>query len=490
MDHADLLDRLLVWATLRGSAAGRTIVVVDHGAAESAHLLGRRHRHLDAQKQAMTTNYYGEPMLCVTFAGPTKKADDVIARDVRWLLSSATPVNHVVVVTADRELMWRCRSAVDLLEKEVDDADLSGNGNDFADISGLGKKLVGFYKRRESGRVRALKGKARKNKSRASRQKEMERLHREQNHVEGGADLEGTESIHALKHKDSTDEAIGKEEIKLDAERKSDDDATVEVITPQRFLEDLEEGLREWLQLNQQQYESSLIGDFSILSNNLPIPTPISTIQTLFELRGHILSIENALRKKCSLHKRHSLTGELRKCKDEWTETIASIVSSNDNCHTASDGFRALASSLAWTLSSEFSFLDEMNHDGEDDSSSTATPLLMPLPHTSVQHATQSTTSWNILSTKEQEALLLQWGKRRGRSGTAKREKTHDRIVLAERLRRQLELVLEPTTNLDITSAGSSDETLSSNGKRFDREDHVLSLVELYARYIKSRLKT
>ena len=38
LDHADLLDRLLVWASMRGHA-GRTIVVVDHGNEPGAHLL-------------------------------------------------------------------------------------------------------------------------------------------------------------------------------------------------------------------------------------------------------------------------------------------------------------------------------------------------------------------------------------------------------------------------------------------------------------------
>jgi len=455
-------------------------VIVDHGSEESAHLLGRRHHYYDVSDEAAkpaNNQIIDEPILCVAFAGPAKKADDIIARDVRWLLSSATPVQHVVIVTADRELMWRCRSVVDLSKKEMDNAVLSGDEHDSLAVSGVGRKTAGFYKRHESGRVRALNGKAGKNKSRASRRIDSSKLD-----VQEGVNLEGPESIHELKHNNTTNESIGKEQTVIDAEEKNND-VTVEVITPQRFLEDLDQGLWEWLQLNRNQHESSVNGDISILSNNLPIPNPISTIQTLFELRGHILSIENALRKKCSLHKRHSLTGELRKCKDEWTETIASI-SSDDRSYKASDGFRALASSLAWTLSSELSFLHDMD-DEEVDSSSTTTPF-MPLPHTSIQHAKKSATSWDSLTSIEQEALLLRWAKSRGRLGNAKREKTQDRIVLAERLRRQLELVLESPTNLNLKNA-SGDEVLSRNGNNSDGEDNASNLVELYARYIKSK---
>ena len=91
LDHADLLDRLLVWTNLRGYASGRTIIVVDHGSKSSAHLLNHHN-------------------VCVSFAGPAVKADDIIARDVRWLLSTKE-VDHVTVITADQELAWRCRSA-------------------------------------------------------------------------------------------------------------------------------------------------------------------------------------------------------------------------------------------------------------------------------------------------------------------------------------------------------------------------------------------
>ena len=38
------------------------------------------------------------------------KTDDVIARDVQWLPSTAT-AKRVVVITDDQELAWRCRIA-------------------------------------------------------------------------------------------------------------------------------------------------------------------------------------------------------------------------------------------------------------------------------------------------------------------------------------------------------------------------------------------
>ena len=208
----------------------------------------------------------------------------------------------------------------------------------------------------------------------------------------------------------------------------------VEVIAPQRFLEDLEQALQEWLQ----QQEQNTI-------NHAPnLPTPVATLQNLFQLRGQILTIESSLRKKCSLHKRHTLTGELRKCKLEWRELLSSI-------EYEKESQTSLSSMLAWSLSSTISSLDE-------DSDSSTTASLSPLPSGTTQ------ISWEKLAPIEQEKLLLRWGKRRGRHGT-RREKTEDRIVLAERLRRQLELMLD-----------SDDKSAK------DREEPTL--VNLYADYI------
>ena len=90
LTHADLLDRLMVWSSLRNHAYGRCIVVIDHGSKPTAHSLSQ-------------LKGYG---ICVTFSGPNQKADDVIARDTQWLLNQ-TDVSQVIVITADRELSFR-----------------------------------------------------------------------------------------------------------------------------------------------------------------------------------------------------------------------------------------------------------------------------------------------------------------------------------------------------------------------------------------------
>jgi len=52
------------------------------------------------------------------------------------------------------------------------------------------------------------------------------------------------------------------------------------------------------------------------------------------------------------------------------------------------------------------------------------------------------------LPEKERERLLVRWSVKRGRTGT-RREMTKDRIVLAERLRKQVQLILEPFTSIN-----------------------------------------
>lgn len=191
---------------------------------------------------------------------------------------------------------------------------------------------------------------------------------------------------------------------------------TVEIIAPQRFLEDLEYAMHEWLDQQEKDIETDLMP-----INNIPIPKPIGTLQSLSKLRGQILTIESTLRKKCTLHKRQTLTGELRLRKKEWRDILSTLTTNNDG---------NLQSTLAWSLSSTISSLNDEEDDDDDKllSSSSSLPSV-------------SATNWDDLSPKEQEKLLLRWGKHRGRHGT-KREKTEDRIVLAERLRRQLELLI------------------------------------------------
>jgi len=97
--------------------------VVDHGGNGTAHLImGEQKQRRQQQQQQRAArddddddddkNNADGAALCVGFAGPNAKADDVIARDVKWLLySPESATDLVLVVTADRELMRRCQSA-------------------------------------------------------------------------------------------------------------------------------------------------------------------------------------------------------------------------------------------------------------------------------------------------------------------------------------------------------------------------------------------
>lgn len=393
LGHCDFLDRLVLWASQRNNAFGRTLAVVDHGSKSSAHLL-----HHDGYNQTNAA-------LCVSFAGPLVKADDIIARDVRWLLSSCA-IQHVVVITADQELAWRCRSAARLSDSTPFNSILrkiACDGDDTA-LRGGG---------------RGMRGKGGRKKSRAARKKQYLQLHQESEAEEG----ENNETDCVDFQSNHTNNDV----INDTAESSS---PTVEIIAPQRFLEDLEEALREWLY---QQEHASTAEEIDI--GDIPIPSPITTMQKLFCLSGEILSIESSLRKNCSLRKRSTLTEELRVQKAEWKELLLALrKSSVEEENVQRHG--SLSSSLAWSLSS---LTLQQNEDHESE------PLL-----TSQRSSSSSifTTPWEDLSSDEQEKLLIRWGKRRGRHGT-KREKTEDRIVLAERLRRQLELVEKPTCKED-----------------------------------------
>ena len=446
LDHADLLDRLMVWVTLRKHALGRTLVVIDHGSKASAHLL---HHHGQNEEQGL-----GNP-LCVTFAGPIVKADDIIARDVNWLISNpeSTNTNHVVVITADQELSWRCRSAA-----------RSFDGGPIENPTKLNSVLRKF----DDGNVVGSKGKnkggkkGRKKKSRAGRKRQYQRAAQQKEEAEEeeeeALDVEATDVHSSVKNEDGI----------VEHEDNERDKATlpiVEIITPQRFLEDLDYALQEWLEQQEQHTisaQSNIDDDGNttptMAISSIPIPTPVSTLQSLFELRGKILTIESALRKKCSLHKRHTMTGELRKLKEEWKGILSCIENEESEDNVSKE---SLASVLAWSLSSTISSFDEESN-GSD-----AIPDLSPLPPSSSPAGSAPFMSWEDLTSHEQEKLLLRWGKRRGRTGT-RREKTEDRIVLAERLRRQLELILD------------SNETKGQ--PRVVGEDSVL--VNLYADYI------
>lgn len=413
LDHADFLDRLKVWASLRNYAVGRTIVVVDHGSRSTAHLL-------------QGSKNDGISSICVTFAGPYRKADDVIARDARWFLSEAsmTSTDLVVVVTADQELSWRCRSA----------------------NPSFGNALV------KDGGVKGKRGKSRK--TRSQRKKAVQRHLQEMD--EGDDDDESEEE-------DDTIDTSMKTDVAEEDANESTTIPRVEIIPPQRFLEDLEEALREWLRMQEERTSAEATLDTAssrsdpIPINSIPIPSQLGSLQTLFHLRGRMLSLESSLRHRCNLHKRQHLTVELRTCKEEWKDILQTIVVDGESSDDVSSLLSSLATSLSATLTNDD--IGEATEASLDNSFSSSAP-----PST-------ASLAWEKLSSKEQDSLLTRWGKRRGRP---KREKTEDRIAIAERLRRQMELVLDV------------DVTIPKLGENNARE---LSLIESYVKYVHSMSK-
>ena len=461
LDHSDLLDRLLIWTTVRGHAVGRTIVVVDHGSKSTAHLLSSHYHGSDGGGGDNNIPNEAPPALCVTFAGPKRKADDVIARDVQWLLSSSSlskhnvRVDHVVVITADNELAWRCRSAASNTAR----CDRRSTGyNSILRSLAIGDN--GYDNSPKRGYKKKTKKGGRNKKSRSARKRQyMEQQNQKEN--EESTTYDETEEV--------VDERIMGNMTIENATTTHDQQELISIVSPQRFLEDLEFAMVEWFDQQKEEYNqqhllleesnntrgSTDYADSSI--DSIPIPSPISTLQCLFELRGRILTIESSLRKKCTLHKRQTLTGELRSCKKEWNEIISSLDSATDDINYNGRGIRQsdLASRLAWSLSYNISLLDEYG------SYTDSSPL----------SSSASSTSWDKLLPSEQEKLLLRWGKRRGRHGT-KREKTEDRIVLAERIRRQLELLADESDNTTMVGDNAID---------CGREN---TLVNAYAGYI------
>eukprot|EP00977_Amphora_coffeiformis_P010428 scaffold2438_cov167-Amphora_coffeaeformis.AAC.4 len=85
LSHAQLIQGLVRWARVC-QLQGRLSLVVDHGS-------------------EATALYMNDAAMAVLFAGPTRKADDVIAQDVRFLGQEL----DVTVVTADGGIMDRCR---------------------------------------------------------------------------------------------------------------------------------------------------------------------------------------------------------------------------------------------------------------------------------------------------------------------------------------------------------------------------------------------
>ena len=484
LDHSDLLDRMLVWTYMRRDVAyGRTIAVIDHGYRSGAHLLRggddgpRLRRHAEGEGGSVGGGGGGGmadagPSLCVSFAGPRIKADDVIARDVRWLLSSTStsssssprttpsspssrspspssrerrPRRRVVaVVTADRELAWRCRCA-------AAHADRVSRPVATTTTTALDDPILVAARERCGGR---------KKKSRAARMRQFA-----EQRTEGEGEVEEEEEERRVSFATMGDADVGIDGTSTGSDavvaiNDSESDTalaggipTVEVISPHAFLEDLDHAVHEWLRWREPHH----VGDgddaettatttttttMTTTTNEdratTAIPSPVTTTQDLFRLRGRILTLESSLRDKISLHRRGTTMGELRKCKIEWRRILSSIVDDGDR---DVGGRRSLVSSLAWSLSSTISSLDDDGGSGEDPTSS-------PPPSVSTM-TVAATSSWERLAPKDQERLLIQWGKEgpRGqrRQNAARREKTEDRVVLAERLRRQLELIFDST---------------------------------------------
>lgn len=94
LTHRELLKRTSLWAEVN-NLTNRVSFIVDHGSVHQGY-------------------YLPEVGLSLIFAGPKMKADDVLARDVTFLKK------NTVVITADNELMSRCRNAVTNSDADID----------------------------------------------------------------------------------------------------------------------------------------------------------------------------------------------------------------------------------------------------------------------------------------------------------------------------------------------------------------------------------
>lgn len=226
-------------------------------------------------------------------------------------------VEHVVVITADQELAWRCR-----LNARRDRRNTGYNSI----LRRLATGDNGFdYTTQKRGHKKKKGGRNKKSRSARKRQY-MEQQNQKENEE---STYDETEEV--------VDEQIMGNVTIENATTTHDQQELISIVSPQRFLEDLEFAMFEWFDQQQQEDNQHLLeesdntrgstdyADSSIES--ISIPSPISTLQCLFELRGQILTIESSLRKKCTLHKRQTLTGELRSCKKEWKEILSSLAS-------------------------------------------------------------------------------------------------------------------------------------------------------------------
>lgn len=463
LDHADLLDRLMIWTSLRNYANGRTLVVVDHGRTSSAHLLrghnsylghNREHTNHDAEDNA--TEEETDASMCVSFAGPRVKADDIIARDVKWLISSPdTATSHIVLVTADQELTYRCRNAVRLAGKKRNTATFS---MDSVVHNSILRSFLDDSKRsngRRRGRIKQAKEGGRKKKSRAARKLNMA-AHKgttnEEDEENEDEETEG-ESVETISV-NATDTTVNTTAVDTDEQQQHDFIIpTIEVISPQRFLEDLGQSLHEWLQLEKGKYKVD-DGAATNISSEAE-SNPIHSSQYLFQLRAKILSLEMSLRSTCSLHKRKGLTGELRKCKEEWKAALTSTVLANSDVETGDK--QELFSSLACTFSSAILLPKSESDDGN-------ASILPP----------SSSTAWERLAIREQDKLLM----------ATRQENTGDRVVLAERLRRQLLELVSSDVDTSHTAQNKSEDQIDDEAGGTS----TATLADTYANYINAML--
>ncbi len=485
LDHADLLDRLMVWTSLRNHAKGRTVVVVDHGRKSSAHLLhghnyhGRNdriaHDQTDTAQGVIDNdddNYDDDASMCVSFAGPRVKADDIIARDIKWLISSPkSSASHIVLITADQELTYRCRNAVRMEGKKIRTNTVPFSIDNVAHNSII-RSFLDDSKRfngRRRGRVKQAREGGRKKKSRAARKLQTARQGGVKMEVNDGDDDDGEDDEKGTESNGDENEirsnvtdttAIDITDIDSDGQQEHNFTIpTIEVISPQRFLEDLGQSLLEWIQHEKGKHVSLPYKvDSDALTTGIASEgssNPNHSSQYLFQLRTKTLSLESSLRSTCSLHKRKGLTGELRKCKEEWKACLTSIVANSDEkgYEEFNGDKQALFSSLACTFSSTISLSKSESNGGS------ATTSL-------------SSTAWERLATRDQDKLLM----------ATRQENTGDRIVLAERLRKQL----LDAIGLDNPN-NTGDHFIIINGED-SRTSKTATLASIYADYINTML--
>ncbi|GFH58048.1 hypothetical protein CTEN210_14524 [Chaetoceros tenuissimus] len=94
LTHQELLRQTTQWVQMN-ELEDKVTFVVDHGSLHTAY-------------------YLQEEKLSLVFAGPRMKADDVLARDIAFFEKNA------IVVTADNELMSRCRNAMSNSEHDIE----------------------------------------------------------------------------------------------------------------------------------------------------------------------------------------------------------------------------------------------------------------------------------------------------------------------------------------------------------------------------------